>query len=79
MSDSPRNNWQIVAYNPTNLRITMTATTLGLETAIRQAPSFSGGTDNQLSIFITKCEFLFSNVTDTIKPFNEWLYMYIYM
>ena len=46
----------------------MAATTLGLETVIRQAPSFSGGTDSQLSIFITKCEFLFSNVTDTIKP-----------
>jgi len=46
----------------------LAATTLGLETVIRQAPSFSGGTDSQLSIFITKCEFLFSNVTDTIKP-----------
>lgn len=49
----------------------MAATTLGIETAIRQVPSFSGGIDSQLSIFMTKCEFLFDNndnVTDTVKP-----------
>jgi hypothetical protein len=72
MSDSPQHNWQIVAYDPinlrTNLRLDMAPTTLSYDSAIKQVPSFSGGTDDDLSIFENQCEFLLDSVADSIKP-----------
>ena len=68
MSESPRTNWEIIRYNPNTLQITMIPVTLSLEAAIKLIPSFSGGNDTDLSAFVTKCDFVFSNVNETIKP-----------
>lgn len=68
MSESPRNSWEIIRYNPNTLRITMAAVTLSMEAAIKLIPSFSGGNDTDLSAFETKCEFVLANIAENIRP-----------
>lgn len=69
MSDGVNSNWQVVAYNPNTLRIRMVNTDkLGFEGALKLVPSFSGGTESDLASFLAKCEFIFKNIPDTLKP-----------
>lgn len=68
MSESPRTSWEIVRYNPNTLRITMATVTLSMEAAIKLIPSFRGGNDADLSAFENKCKFVFSNITENIRP-----------
>ncbi|KAL4153886.1 hypothetical protein QTP88_001719 [Uroleucon formosanum] len=46
----------------------MATVTLSIEAAIKLIPSFSGGNDADLSAFENKCEFVFSNITENIRP-----------
>jgi hypothetical protein len=41
---------------------------LSLNGAIKMLPSFKGGTESKLSAFEMKCEFVFENVEDILKP-----------
>lgn len=66
MSDG---NWQVVAYNPHTLRIKMVnSDKLGFEGALKLVPSFSGGSESDLASFLAKCEFIFKNIPDALKP-----------
>ena len=69
MSERLGENWQIVAYNPETLKIRMTnADKLGFEGALKLVPSFQGGTESDLASFEAKCEFIFKNIPDSLKP-----------
>lgn len=68
MSESPNRFWEIVRYNPHTLRITMASVTIGVETALRTVPTFNGGTETDLSSYITKCDYIINNVAANIKP-----------
>ncbi|KAL4107124.1 hypothetical protein QTP88_000134 [Uroleucon formosanum] len=46
----------------------MATVTLSMEAAIKLIPSFSGGNDADLSAFENKCKFVFSNITENIRP-----------
>ncbi|KAL4100898.1 hypothetical protein QTP88_020923 [Uroleucon formosanum] len=46
----------------------MATVTLSMEAAIKLIPSYSGGNDADLSAFENKCEFVFSNITENIRP-----------
>jgi hypothetical protein len=69
MSEGLGANWQIVAYNPETFRIRMANTDkLGFEGALKLVPSFQGGTESDLASFEAKCEFIFKNIPDNLKP-----------
>ena len=68
MSESPNRCWEIVRYNPHTLRITVTSVTIGVETALRMVPTFNGGTETDLSSYVTKCDYIINNVAANIKP-----------
>ncbi|KAL4156115.1 hypothetical protein QTP88_000150 [Uroleucon formosanum] len=46
----------------------MATVILSMEAAIKLIPSFSGGNDADLSAFENKCKFVFSNITENIRP-----------
>ncbi|KAL4136401.1 hypothetical protein QTP88_007949 [Uroleucon formosanum] len=46
----------------------MATVTLSMEAAIKLIPSFRGGNDADLSAFENKCKFVFSNITENIRP-----------
>jgi len=66
---SENSNWQIVAYNPVTFKIKMVnPNLLGFEGALKLVPSFSGGSESDLASFLAKCEFIFKNIPDALKP-----------
>ncbi|KAF0684203.1 Uncharacterized protein FWK35_00036645, partial [Aphis craccivora] len=69
MSDRDSINWQVVAYNPETFKIKMVnPEKLNLQGATALVPAFSGGTESDLVSFVAKCEFIFNNISDAIKP-----------
>jgi len=41
---------------------------LGFEGPLKLVPSFSGETELDLTSFLAKCELIFKNILDTLKP-----------
>jgi len=60
MSESPR-CWAVVKYNPQTLQTTVMSVTLGIDSALRGIPKFSGGTEVELASYITECNYVMEN------------------
>ncbi|CAH1720138.1 unnamed protein product [Aphis gossypii] len=68
MSESPNRCWEIIKYNPQTLRTTIMSVTLGIESAIRMIPTFTGGSETDLASYILECNYIMENVHETLKP-----------
>lgn len=68
MSESPNRCWEIIRYDPQTLQTTIMSVTLGIESAIRMIPTFSGGSEADLASYISECNYIMENVHDNLKP-----------
>jgi len=66
MSESPNRSWAVVIYNPRTLRTTIMSVTLGIDIALCGIPNFSGGTEADLSSYITECNYVMENIHENL-------------